>query len=152
MESSSANNQTLLATEFSSRDRAQYIALSCVSGVVLAVARVLSPSPNGIGTHQQLGLPPCFFHKLTGIPCPTCGMTTSFAHTVRLQFYEAFIAQPFGLLACVLMALLIPLSFVLMQRRVPWLKVMTARGSNAVMYVLLVLLAAAWGYKIWAMR
>ena len=101
---STPNQAPLALEEYSSRDRAQYIALSCVSGVVLTIARVLSPSPNGLGTHQQLGLPPCFFHKLTGIPCPTCGMTTSFAHTVRLHFYEAFVTQPFGMLACVLMA------------------------------------------------
>ena len=150
MEISASTNQSLDA--YTSRDRAQYIALSCVSGVVLTIARVVSPSPNGFGTHQQLGLPPCFFHKLTGIPCPTCGMTTSFAHTVRLHFYEAFITQPFGMLACVLMALLIPLSFVLMQRRVSWMKLMTARGSDAVMYALLALFLAGWVYKIWAMR
>ncbi len=152
METLSTNNQSPFTSEYSSRDRAQYIALSCVSGIVLTIARVLSPSPNGLGTHQQLGLPPCFFHKLTGIPCPTCGMTTSFAHTVRFHFYEAFVTQPFGMLACVLMALLIPLSFVLMRRRVPWLKLLTVRGSNAVMYVLLALFVIAWGYKIWAMR
>lgn len=79
-------------------------------------------------------------------------MTTSFAHTVRLHFYEAFITQPFGLLACILVALLIPFSFVMMRRRVPWMKVMTARGSNAVMFVMLALFLAAWVYKIWAMR
>jgi Protein of unknown function (DUF2752) len=149
MEVPSSTNQVPNALEaYSSRDRAQYIALACVSGIVLTIARVLSPSPNGIGTHQQLGLPPCFFHQFTGIPCPTCGMTTSFAHTVRLQFYEAFIVQPFGMLACMLMALFIPLSFVLMRRRVPWMKLLTARGSNAVMFVLLALFVAAWIYKI----
>ncbi len=152
MESPSAANSLLVAAEYSSRDRAQYIALSGVSGIVLTIARALSPSPNGFGTHQQLGLPPCFFHQLTGIPCPTCGMTTSFAHTVRFHFYEAFVTQPFGMLACVLMALLIPLSFVMMRRRVPWMKVMTARGSNAVMFALLALFLAAWVYKIWVMR
>jgi hypothetical protein len=52
----------------------------------------------------------------------------------------------------VLMALLIPLSFVMMRRRVPWLKVLTARGSNAVMYLLIALFVIAWGYKIWVMR
>ncbi len=142
----------LLEHEYSSRDRAQYIALACLSGLVLTIARVLSPSPNGLGTHQQLGLPPCFFHQFTGIPCPTCGMTTSFAYTVRLQFYEAFVTQPFGMLVCILAALLIPFSFVLMRRRVPWMKVLTARGSNTGMFVLLALFLAAWVYKIWVMR
>ena len=31
------------------------------------------------------------------LPCPTCGMTTAFAHTVRGQFYRAFQAHPGGL-------------------------------------------------------
>jgi hypothetical protein len=152
METSSINHESLSPLDYSSRDRAQYIALAGLSGVVLTIARVLSPSPNGIGTHRQLGLPPCFFHQWTGLPCPTCGMTTSFAHTVRLHFYEAFITQPFGMLACVLMALLIPTSFVLMWRRVSWLKLLTMRGSNVAMYVLLVLFVVAWIYKIWVMR
>ncbi|MBS1806800.1 MAG: DUF2752 domain-containing protein [Acidobacteria bacterium] len=138
--------------EYSHRDRAQYIALMSASGGVLAIARWLSPSPNGWGTHQQLGLPPCFFHQMTGIPCPTCGMTTSFAYTVRLHFYEAFITQPFGLLACILTVALIPLSVQMMRQRVPWMKVLTGRGSNAVMYVLIALFLAAWVYKILAMR
>jgi hypothetical protein len=152
MERSHTHNEAPISPEYSSRDRAQYIVLACASGVVLTIARVLSPSPDGFGTHRQLGLPPCFFHQFTGIPCPTCGMTTSFAHTVRFHFYEAFITQPFGMLACVLMALMIPISFVLMRRRMPWMKLLTARGSNAVMYVLLALFVIAWVYKIWAMR
>src|SRR5262249_46308047 len=36
-----------------------------------------------MATHQQLGLPPCSFVQQTGVPCPACGMTTSFALLVR---------------------------------------------------------------------
>lgn len=30
------------------------------------------------GVHQQLGLPECNFKMITTVPCPSCGMTTSF--------------------------------------------------------------------------
>src|SRR3954447_16098360 len=47
-------------------------------GTVLGVACWLRPDPRGMGTHQQLGLPPCTFYLYTDVPCPSCGMTTSF--------------------------------------------------------------------------
>lgn len=51
---------------------------------VFAVAALLDPyddagRPRSHGTHRQLGLPPCTLKTLTGIGCPACGMTTSFA-------------------------------------------------------------------------
>jgi hypothetical protein len=36
-------------------------------------------NPRTMATHTQLGMPPCNFVVLTGKPCPSCGMTTSFA-------------------------------------------------------------------------
>ena len=50
---------------------------------MLAVATWLQPSPEGLGTHQQLGFPPCTFRVVFGVPCPSCGMTTSWSHLVR---------------------------------------------------------------------
>ena len=35
--------------------------------------------PRRMATHTQLGLPECSMVALTGRPCPSCGMTTSFA-------------------------------------------------------------------------
>ena len=58
--------------------------LFLLSGFCLAVW--LSPDSRGFGTHQQLGLPPCSFQQLFGVPCPSCGMTTSFSHFVRGQW------------------------------------------------------------------
>ena len=51
---------------------------------VLGTARLLEPDPRGFGTHTQLGLAPCAFARITGRPCPTCGMTTAFAWFVAL--------------------------------------------------------------------
>jgi len=64
---------------------------------LLLLARCLDPSPFGMGTHRQLGLPPCTFEGMFGVRCPTCGMTTSWAHFTRLQFVSSWQANPGGL-------------------------------------------------------
>ena len=72
------------------------------------LARYLDPDPRGFGTHQRLGLPPCSLRLLCGIPCPSCGMTTSFAHFVRGQFLASFRANPAGLLLAAVCAVQVP--------------------------------------------
>jgi len=74
---------------------------ACLFAAVVAVfvvAARLHPDGRQQGTHQQLGLPPCGFAVVAGLPCPTCGMTTAFAHTIRGQLLQAAHAQVAGLL------------------------------------------------------
>jgi hypothetical protein len=68
----------------------------------------LDPDPRGFGTHQRLGLPPCTFRVLFQIPCPSCGMTTSFSHFSRGEFAAAWRANPAGLMLAILCAIQIP--------------------------------------------
>lgn len=63
----------------------------------LVCARLLTPSPTGLGTHVALGLPPCGFVQWLGLPCPTCGLTTAFAHLARLEVLASLRAHPLGL-------------------------------------------------------
>ncbi len=56
---------------------------------LVATAARLTPDPRGWGTHEQLGAAPCRVRQWTGRPCPTCGMTTAWAHAVRGQFAAA---------------------------------------------------------------
>lgn len=56
---------------------------------LLVVSRTLSPDPSGIGTHKQLGLPPCGYKIVFGVPCPSCGMTTSWALATRGKFISS---------------------------------------------------------------
>ncbi len=63
-------------------------AVAVTLAAVFGVAVYLNPyGPDGaartMATHTQLGLPSCNMVSLTGKPCPTCGMTTSFALLVR---------------------------------------------------------------------
>lgn len=65
----------------------------------LVIARCLTPDPRGFGTHQQLGLPGCTFAHFAGLPCPSCGMTTSWAHLTRGHWRLAAECNLGGLIA-----------------------------------------------------
>jgi len=90
--------------------RVSWFVLFAVPLAVVITAAMLTPSPAGHGTHTQLGLPPCGFLVFTGYPCPGCGLTTAFAHMVRLQLFGAWHANPFGIVLFTVTALTIPLS------------------------------------------
>lgn len=76
------------------------IAAGCAA--VLIVAAWLVPNRQGFGTHTALGLAPCAFLARTGIPCPACGMTTSFTWFVRGRFLASLYVQPMGTLLALL--------------------------------------------------
>jgi hypothetical protein len=87
------------------KGRALAILLSLGSLAVLGVALSLKPSPRGIGTHLRLGLQPCQFERQTGVPCPTCGMTTSFAYFARGRILASLYVQPMGTLLAFMAAM-----------------------------------------------
>jgi len=70
------------------------VALAFLTPLVLA-SRIV-PSPEGFGTHTQLGLQHCTFFERTGLPCPSCGMTTSWAWFVRGNLVASLYVQPMG--------------------------------------------------------
>ena len=86
---------------------------------VVVTAALLHPDPSGVGTHQQLGLPPCGFLFVTGYPCPACGLTTSFAHMVRAEVVGAALANPFGILLFLVTLATIPVAAFGLVRGLP---------------------------------
>jgi len=88
--------------------RLRRLAGGCVAlaaAAVLGAAAWIEPSPAGLGTHEQLFLPPCSWIVLMDLPCPTCGMTTAFAHAANGNLVAAFIAQPMGSVAALAAAM-----------------------------------------------
>ncbi|MFK7821344.1 MAG: DUF2752 domain-containing protein [Planctomycetaceae bacterium] len=75
------------------------------------LAAYLKPSPAGFGTHRSLGLPPCSFIVMFGKPCPSCGMTTSFAHFVRGQLPSSLRANAAGTILAATCVVLMVWSF-----------------------------------------
>lgn len=77
--------------------RLGWAALAALSLGLLATARALKPSASGLGTHTQLGLPPCGFLLWFHVPCPACGLTTAFAHLAHGSLDGSLAAHPLGL-------------------------------------------------------
>lgn len=115
---------------------------------VLGVAAWLKPAAEGLGTHTQMGFAQCSWPIVAGIPCPACGMTTSFAHAADASLLESAQTQPFAAILAILTASGV------------WIAGYAAvsgarlggcfRGLLAarVMYAFVALLLVAWVYKI----
>lgn len=123
-------------------------ALLAGCGVLLGMAVALQPDGRGLGTHEQFGLAPCGMIAMTGLPCPTCGMTTAFAHTVRGQLVRAFIAQPTGLaLALATIVAAIGSAWTLATGRLPPVRIPVLTPYRLLL-LLLVLLVGGWAFKL----
>ena len=94
-------------------------------------------------------VPECEWHKI-GKKCPLCGMTTAFAYMVRGRVLRALAAQPFGAIFCMAVMAAVPASLVVLLTgrgwRVDWYRVTPDR----VLWVVLALFLASWGYTVWA--
>jgi hypothetical protein len=80
---------------------------------VFGIARGLNPydengTPLRMQTHRQLGLPPCTFYDLTHLPCPSCGMTTSFSLLMHGDVVSSLRANAVGTLLALFWMALIP--------------------------------------------
>ena len=79
---------------------------------VFAIAIALDPYKDGklwlSETHRQLGLPPCTFKAVTGYPCPSCGMSSSFALAIRGDLWHSAEANFVGTLLAIGSLIIIP--------------------------------------------
>jgi hypothetical protein len=89
------------ATDAPATRRPTTTELVAVAGVAaLGASLLLSPD------HIEDGPVICPFRRLTGLPCPGCGLTRSWVYLTHGWWRESFLAHPFGpLFAAVMVAL-----------------------------------------------
>lgn len=153
---SPAANLPAVPTEMSAKDDqeskprprllALVLLLPCVA--LLGTAAWLSPSPDGMGTHTQLGLPECGFKLGTGVPCPTCGMTTSFAHAASADLFAAFATQPLGALLALGTAMLLVASLWSLVTGMNLAPLGRAFSDRRAFLGIGALILLAWGYTV----
>jgi hypothetical protein len=97
------------------------LCFALVFAVVLGIAVKLDPYRDGRTwtqeTHTQLGLPKCTFYVATGIPCPSCGMTTSFSLLMHGDLLNSLRANWVGTSLASFCALFIPWAIVSVVRK-----------------------------------
>ena len=128
--------------------RAVSLGLAALALAVLITAARVAPSPSGMGTHLELGLQRCGFLSRTGLPCPSCGMTTSFAHFVRGNPAASAYVQPMGFVLALLAGLTVWAGAYVAVTGRPAYRLLRALPGVAVVLTLFGLAIAAWAWKI----
>ncbi|MCI0365808.1 MAG: DUF2752 domain-containing protein [Phycisphaerales bacterium] len=122
------------------------VALVC-SGV-LGLAAWLTPSPTGLGTHQALKFPPCGWITMADLPCPTCGMTTAFAHAANGNLVASFLAQPMGCILALATAITLLVSVQVLITGSNLGRSFTVLWGKATVWGLSAIVFFSWMYKI----
>jgi len=108
---------------------------------LLIIAGNLTPAKQGLGTHQQLGLPPCSMRYMFGIRCPACGMTTSWSYFAKGNWFASISTNAGGfLLALLCIAIIIISADVFRHGRLPSPRIqksLTIAGAGIMIVTLL---------------
>jgi len=133
---------------YSRADKSVAVGLLVSACAVLGVARWLTPAARGYGTHTELGLPPCNFLRLTHLPCPSCGLTTCFTWAAHFHFWQAFLVNPFGVLAFFVTVSAIPTAIFLLWRRISFRRITESAGFTKAIYAGTALYFISWFFKL----
>ncbi|MBM4115498.1 MAG: DUF2752 domain-containing protein [Phycisphaerae bacterium] len=92
----------ILEARLSRGERFTSLVIGLAAAAPVVIAAFLRADPSGLGTHVQLGMPRCTWPTAMGITCPSCGMTTAFAHAAAGDLVASLRTQPMGFLLAVL--------------------------------------------------
>lgn len=132
-------------------NRLPYAAFLVLFSFIFILSFRLIPSSEGHGTHRQLGLPACGFLTVTGYPCPSCGITTSFSHFVRGDLYDSLRVQPFGFVLFVVLCGGCIMSIYALIKSIPISHFLDSVVFEKLQVILLTIFILSWGFKILVM-
>jgi hypothetical protein len=135
------------AASVATRLLALALAIGCLA--LLVVAARLQPSPTGVGSHLALGLQRCQLLERSGIPCPSCGMTTSFTWFARGNLAASFYVQPMGMLIALSAACCVWAGAYIAFTGRPVYRIILMFSGRVYLIGLLGFAIAAWGWKIY---
>ena len=123
------------------------VALGCLA--VLVTGAWLTPTgERGIGTHTQLGFQPCQFEVRTGLPCPSCGFTTSVTYFAHGNVLASLYVQPMGFVMAVLFAAGVWVGGYIALTGRPVHRLVSMLPDRKWLIVLLTIAVGGWAWKI----
>jgi hypothetical protein len=141
------HNDPLPRLGWIARTVAAAIAAMCLA--VLIVAARLTPNASGVETHLQLGMPPCGLLRVYGVPCMTCGMTTSFSHLAHGQLLSSLYAQPAGTVFAFATAIAFWVGTYIAVTGRPSARLINQLPVTRFFFLLLGIALGGWAWKIW---
>jgi hypothetical protein len=148
VEEQNANIDVCIPVKSERARRLHALGVSLTALILLSVAYFLTPASGGVGTHQQLGLPQCGWIIAADIPCPTCGMTTAWSHTVRGNLPTAFMTQPMGMFLAIAAFCVAIGGLITACTGYSFKQLLNTFPPSKIFIVVLVLALIAWGFKI----
>jgi hypothetical protein len=142
-----ADSSDPIVAPLGARVLALCLALGCLT--VLLLAAWLEPNPKGFGSHTPLGLQRCAWQDRTGLPCPSCGMTTSFTWFVRGNLAASLYVQPMGMVLALLAAGCVSAGFYIAVTGRPIYRLLAVVPSRYYLTPLFAWAILAWVWKMW---
>jgi hypothetical protein len=120
--------------------RIEGLAILFLLGTIVLSSFTLESAPKN--------LPLCAFHAITGLPCPSCGMTRAFISLAHGDIHSAFLLNPASMIIYLAAwaGLILALLQVVFKRK--YIEMIWNKGKRVLFPIILFIMAITWIYKL----